>query len=245
MIEVTHDDFLGGQLRLAQPVRGYRAGVDPVLLAASVAAKAGQSVLDVGCGVGTAALCLGRRVGGVTLSGVEVVPEYAELARQNAQDNGLAMLVHAGSLKGNPFAETQFDHVIMNPPFFQKGTASDDAGKQSGRLENLPLFDWISYAKRRLRTKGQLTIIQSAGRLDDILVSLVDGFGDIKIRPIAPRQGRVAKLVLVRATKSSRTPLTILPPLSLHSGLSHDDEKDYAPEIEAVLRNGAALQIFD
>ena len=37
--ELTYDAFLGGKLHLWQPRRGYRAGVDPVLLAASVEAK--------------------------------------------------------------------------------------------------------------------------------------------------------------------------------------------------------------
>ena len=245
-MDITQDDFLGGQLRLLQPARGYRAGIDPVLLAASVAAKPGQIVLDVGCGVGTAALCLGRRVGGLQLYGVEVFSDYGDLTQQNARDNGLQMSVHNGSLLDNPFAETQFDHVIMNPPFFHNGTAPHDAGKQSGRAEDVPLAQWIDYGKRRLRAKGHLSVIQSASRLNDILVNLTDGFGDIKVVPIAPRQARAAKLVMVRATKSSRTPLSILPPLHLHSGAVHSDEnQDYAPIVEAVLRKGVALPIFD
>ena len=68
--DLTHDAFLGGRLHLWQPRRGYRAGVDPVLLAASVPAKAGQSVLDLGCGAGAAALCLGAREPGLELLGM-------------------------------------------------------------------------------------------------------------------------------------------------------------------------------
>ena len=34
--DLTCNDFLGGRVRLYQPVKGYRAGVDPVLLAAAV-----------------------------------------------------------------------------------------------------------------------------------------------------------------------------------------------------------------
>ena len=48
----SHDQFLGGRLMVAQPKTGYRAGVDPVLLAASVPAVRGESVLELGCGVG-------------------------------------------------------------------------------------------------------------------------------------------------------------------------------------------------
>ena len=71
-------------VRLGSRGAGYRAGVDPVLLAASVPARAGQSVLDLGCGAGVAALCLAARVPGL-LAGLEVQPAYAALARRNAR----------------------------------------------------------------------------------------------------------------------------------------------------------------
>ncbi|MEO0916318.1 MAG: methyltransferase, partial [Pseudomonadota bacterium] len=62
MTATTDNAFLGGRLQVLQPAVGYRAGADPVLLAAAVDAGPGHSVLDVGCGVGTALLCLGTRV---------------------------------------------------------------------------------------------------------------------------------------------------------------------------------------
>ena len=55
-------------------------------VAASVPARAGQSVLDLGCGVGAVALCLGARVPGLTLTGVERQPDYAALAQRIKQD---------------------------------------------------------------------------------------------------------------------------------------------------------------
>ena len=62
-------------MRLRQPVEGYRAAVDPVFLAAAVDAKAGQRALDLGCGAGAALLCLARRVDGALVDGLEVQPE--------------------------------------------------------------------------------------------------------------------------------------------------------------------------
>ena len=51
-IEITRDKFLGGRLVISQPKKGYRAGVDPVILAASIPARSGESILELGCGVG-------------------------------------------------------------------------------------------------------------------------------------------------------------------------------------------------
>jgi tRNA1(Val) A37 N6-methylase TrmN6 len=86
-VQVTVDGFLGGRLRLAQPETGYRAGIDPVLLAAACPAQTGQEVLELGCGVGVASLCLGWRVPGLALSGVEIMGDYAQIARENAARN--------------------------------------------------------------------------------------------------------------------------------------------------------------
>ena len=82
--QLTHDAFLCGKLHLWQPKHGYRAATDAVLLAAACPAVAGQSVLDLGCGVGAASLCLASRVAGLVQTGLELQEDYAALARQNA-----------------------------------------------------------------------------------------------------------------------------------------------------------------
>ena len=111
--DVTEDRFLGGQLTLMQPRTGYRAGVDPVFLAAAISAQAGESVLDLGCGAGAAALCLGTRVPGLKLVGVERQADYADLARINAFDNNIAMEVYTGDLTEMPppIAPVMFDQI--------------------------------------------------------------------------------------------------------------------------------------
>ena len=71
---LTDDAFLDGRVRLLQPKQGYRAATDPVLLAAAAAPKPGQTVLDLGCGVGAAAFCLAARASGLSLTGLELQP---------------------------------------------------------------------------------------------------------------------------------------------------------------------------
>ena len=100
--DLSRDKFLDGRLYIFQPKAGYRAAMDPVLLAAACDALPGQSVLELGCGAGVASLCLGVRVAGVTLTGLELQPEYADLARRNAAENGIAFEVIVGDLEHMP-----------------------------------------------------------------------------------------------------------------------------------------------
>ena len=77
-------------MQLIQPSKGYRAGIDPIFLSASAPVVAGDRVLDVGSGHGTAAICLARRISGCRVIGIEMQPELVELASKNARLNGLS-----------------------------------------------------------------------------------------------------------------------------------------------------------
>lgn len=243
---LTQDAFLGGKLRIWQPKSGYRAGIDPVLLAASVAARASQSVLELGCGAGVASLCLARRVPGLHLFGAELQTAYAQVARRNAAENGIEMTVFTADLRHLPPAlrERSFDHVIANPPYFigdQRSCARDD-GRETALAGATPLVDWIDAAARRLAPKGWLSVIMDAARLPDLL-GVCDGrFGSLSLFPLAPRHGRAARLVILRARKGGRALFRLNAPLILHHGAHHDgDRESYAPHLRAVLRDGAPL----
>ncbi len=240
---LTHDAFLGGRVHLWQPRDGYRAGVDPVLLAASVPAVSGQSVLELGCGGGVAMACLNTRVAGLSLTGVEVQSAYAALAERNVPE---ARIVCA-DLREMPgdLRQQSFDHVIANPPFFPRAshTAARDAGRNAGRMElDSTISDWVDVMARRLRPRGFAHIIQRIERLPELLTACDARLGSLEVLPIAGRIGRAAHLVIVRARKGGRAGFRLLPPLILHEGAHHLDDRDsYAPEISAVLRDGAPL----
>lgn len=240
----TQDLFLGGRLRLSQPRHGYRAATDPVLLAAACPARAGETVLELGCGVGVASFCLGARVTGVRLHGLEVQPDYAELARHNAMVTGISLEVHDGDLRRMPPGlRGSFDHVIANPPYFapQDGTAARDSGRETAQREDTPLADWLLAARKRLHPGGWLTLIHLADRLPDILRGM-EGFGSIAVLPLAPRPGRAANRVVLRARKGARGPFRLLAPLILHEGPAHlADRDDFSAPARAILRDGAAL----
>lgn len=249
MMETTEDAFLGGRLRLRQPKAGYRAGADPVFLAAAVSAEAGQEVLDLGCGAGVAMLCLARRVPGVRVTGVELQPALAELARANLAANGLEGEVVTGDIAALPaeIRSRSFDHVLTNPPFFATGAGSParEDGRETGRrAASDALAVWLDCAVRRLRPSGVLTMVNRVEALPVSLSVLEGRTGAIRVLPLAPRAERAAKLFLLSARKGARTPMTLLAPLVLHDGADHQRDGDSYSEIaSSVLRDAAALRL--
>jgi len=244
---VTRDGFLGGRLRLWQPRDGYRAGIDPVLLAAAVRARPGQSVLELGCGAGAAILCLAARVPGLRLCGLEVQARYADLARRNARDNGMELDVVVGDLASMPgvLKARQFDHVIANPPYLDRTASSParDPGRDRALAGDTPLSAWVDAATRRLVPGGAAWFILRADRLPELLGAADARLGGASVLPVVPRVGRVAKLVLVHAVKGARRPFRLLAPVVLHRGARHaGDADDYRAAISRILRDAAPLE---
>lgn len=241
--DLTHDDFLGGAVSLWQPRKGYRAGVDAVLLAAAVPAKPGQTVLELGCGVGTAARCLEARVPGVKVTGVEVQAEYAKLAKRN----GVAEVFQA-DLRHLPddLRQRQFHHVMMNPPYFDRaqGHKAEDTGRDIGRAGDTPLADWLDIAIKRTGPKGHVTLIQHISRLPEVFAAIEGRLGSLILRPIAPREGRDPNLFLMQGQQDGRAPFQMIRPVVLHDGPKHSaDRESYTPEVRQILRNAASLPI--
>lgn len=238
--DLTEDRLLGGRVRLLQPRDGYRAAVDPVLLAAACPARAGQSVLDVGVGTGAALLALAARLGprAAQWRGLEWRPQTAALARRNMALNEVAAAVVVGDAKRPPLALDSVDHVLTNPPFAAGGTAPLDAGRAAAHVEGATdLADWIKGCLSVLRPRGWLTLIHRADRLDDVLAALHRQCGAVGIIPLWPRAGEAARRVIVRARKGVRTPAMLYPGLVLHGAAP----AKYTPEAEAVLRDAAPL----
>jgi tRNA1Val (adenine37-N6)-methyltransferase len=241
--DLTDDLFLGGKLKLLQPKTGYRAGTDPVFLAASCDAKAGQSVLELGCGAGTALLCVAARVP-IKAVGIERLPHYADLSVQNFERNRIEGHIETADLTSMPsdIREQIFDHVIINPPFFRDGRKAENDGRAAGRQEETPLAEWIDKALRRTKPKGYITLIHLTERLSDILSLINQRTGDIEIKPLSAREGQLPKRVIVRARKGASGVTILHNPLILHTGSSHTRDHDsFTPEAKCILRDGYAL----
>ena len=238
---LTEDRLLGGRVTLLQPQGGLRAGHDAVLLAAAVPARAGNRVLELGCGSGAAFLCLAARVPDLSIIAVEREPGLAALARQNAERNGLAgrVTVIEGDV-AEPALRRMLPrcaHGFANPPFWEGGTAPPAALRRAATHEEALLSDWTS-CLAGLAHRGSATLILPAARFADGLAALRDaGFGSPAMLPLWPRAGIAAKRVLLAARMGGRGPGRVLPGLTLH------DTHGATPEADAILRDGAALPV--
>ncbi len=248
MSGTRNDAFLGGRLNICQPVDGYRAGADPVFLAAAVSAKPGQQVLELGCGVGTAMCCLLSRVPGLPVTGVERDPGYAALARKNATVLDSSVKIVEADILDLPMdvTEQSFDHVFFNPPFFDRksGTVSENQGREVGRGGDVTLAAWIKIGLQRTRSGGLLTLIHRTEFIPDVINALDSRAGDIRILPLQPRRNRASKLFILQAKKGSRGVFKLLPPFVLHKGDAHKEDGDsYTDAASAILRDGAPLSL--
>ncbi|MGR3570296.1 tRNA1(Val) (adenine(37)-N6)-methyltransferase [Brevirhabdus sp.] len=245
---LSDDAFLGGALRILQPKAGYRAATDPVFLAAAVPARPGETVLELGCGAGVAALCLARRVP-VALSGLEIQPAYADLARRNARRNAIEMTVEEGDVTHPPPALRQqlFDHVMLNPPYFAAagGTPARDRGRETANREAAPLAVWLESAVRRLKPGGVLSVIQRMERLPDLLRGLDARIGNLRVLPISAEISRPAKRFLLQGRKGAKGEFRLLPGFFTHAQAVEAGQKTgFSPEAEQILRSGAPLTRF-
>ena len=254
--DLTDDAFLGGRLRLLQPAKGFRSGLDAMLLAAAAPIPEAHPcrVLDAGAGVGAVGLAIAIRRPSAHVTLVEIDPELAGLARCNARRNGLAdraCVVAADISAGGRalhdparptgLAPAMFDHIVTNPPYFAIGTGTPPSshGKAGAhQMAEGSLDKWVAFLATAASADATLTMIHRADALGDVLRSLEGRFGRLRILPIQPRIDTSANRVLVSAVKGSRAPLEIRPSLVIH-----DADGTIRPAIDAILRHGTDLEI--
>ena len=242
-VEVVENGLLNGRVRLKQPARGYRAGMDAALLAAAAPVAAGERLFEAGCGAGAVLMQIAARRTGCFLTGLERDEAMATLARENAPLNGVqdrVMIRHGDVAAGFRALDLPvFDWAVSNPPFFDDAAAlrAPAQGKRGAWMADDGLIAWTSFLLKSVREGGRIVVIHRADRLADLLGLLSDKAGSFAIRPIHPFADEPAKRVLVHAIKTGKAPLRLLPPLVLHdrSGGKH------TPEAEAILRGEAAL----
>lgn len=237
---VTEDSLLDGRLVLLQPKEGFRASIDPILLAATVPVKSGDRVLDVGTGSGAAALALLAREPDVWVTGLDIQEKLIALANRSASRNGMKERVTfvVGDLV---FEQTRnqlglFDHVMSNPPFFERGSGQLPKNKARALAtveSSADLVLWIEFMVDALRDNGTITLIHRAERENELTNLLRHQCGDIAVMDLTSKEDDgTQKLIIIQAVKGAGAN-----DISRRELVLHEANDDFTDEALAILRD--------
>ncbi len=220
-MQTTEDAVYQGRVTLIQPAKGFRAGMDSLILAASLPHRDGGHALELGSGCGGALLPAAFRHSDMTFTGVEIDPAMAALAQQGVAANGWSARIDVHDAEAGEWVkahENKFDLVFANPPYFEPGRISAPGeGKESAYLEHLDLPSWIKAMVFAARPRAPIVMVHRAAELARILQGFDKQMGEVTVLPIASKPGEPARRVLVRGRKGlKRGEVRLLAPLVLH-----------------------------
>lgn len=224
--ELTADTLFNGRLVCRQFRQGYRFSVDAVLAAHFCMPGPGSTVLDLGCGCGVIGLILAYRHHDVRVTGLEVQPDLAALASQNAAANSLTDRIDilTGSLRniGDFVAAESFDLVVSNPPYRQPGTGRISPTDQRARARHeidATLEDVVQAASFAVRNRGRVIIIYPAVRAIPLIAMLRSKRLEPKrIQPVYSFPAAAdAELVILEAVKNGGEEVRLLAPFYIYA----------------------------
>jgi tRNA1Val (adenine37-N6)-methyltransferase len=242
---LTLDALSDGALELYQHERGFRFGLDAVLLATELPAlPSGGHVVDLGSGNGAVGLAIAARRADITVTLVERQPALFALIERNIEHNGLGERV--GALHTDVRDRTELrahsaDLVVCNPPYHKEGTKrpSHSAERAAAMIElNGELGDFVRAACYVLKPRARLKLVVPPDRLPDLhrIVPETD-FSFETMRFFHPSPGDDAYLVELVLRRSGRALPKVLSPLFIR-----DEEGTYTPEVQQRIASVAVQE---
>lgn len=236
----TIDSLYAGSIRLVQAQKGYRFGLDPVLLAHFASLPPAGPVLDLGCGCGVLALLLARCRTDIQVVGWERQPALVERARRSVALSclsGRVKIVQADLRQYRSLTPAEsFALVVANPPYRVPGTGriGPNDERAAARFELFGgLVDFIAAAAYVLCPRGHFSVVYLAERLTELLAEMCRaGLTPKRLRMVHARQTEGAKMVLVEGCKGAAAGLLVEQPLFIYH--PHARSREYSAEVLAM-----------
>ena len=225
--KISHDTLFDGRLVCMQHKDGYRFSIDSVLLAHFPNIRKQEQILDLGtgCGVIGLILCYRHAQEQISITGLELQPALADLARANIAANSYEdeFSVIDGSLADHRslMKPESFSLVTANPPFFSRGAgrlSTNNEAMTARHQENGDLNLFVETASYCARNRGRVIFIYPA----DQAASLISTFQKHRLVPKRMQvvysypEIKKASLVLVEGVKNGGTGMEILAPLFIY-----------------------------
>ena len=186
----------------------FPLGGDALALGAFSTVKPGWRVCDLGTGSGVLLLLLARRAENLSLTGIDIDPLSARIARENLAANGLPGEILTGDLRRSPLPAGGFDLVVSNPPYFPVG--SGKSGGPARSEEFCSLEELCAAAGRLVKNGGRFALCHRPERLTDVLCALrAHGLEPKRLKLTAHAPDHPPSLLLVEAVKQAGPGLSI------------------------------------
>ena len=222
----TKDYLLKNKIIYYQYKKGYRTGIEPIILASKVDAEASK-ILDIGCGCGSISLILAYRNKNSYVYGWDKNNDFLLLANKNKLDNNFNNLIfeNLDITNFNSVYVNFFDIIVTNPPFFLDGKVIQSQNKllQDARyISLLQLNEWIKNMLNYLKNDGDAFLINRYNNLD-ILIGILKNYNvKVDIEPIKSYADSEPKNLIIKIKKSDNFSSTVISDLIVHDRASDD-----------------------
>ncbi len=229
-------DILNSQISIIQKKKGFKYGIDSVLLSHFVDAKAYKNVLDMGSGTGIISFLLYSRQLCENIIGIDIQDSYVEMSNRSVEMNSIDNVTFISgdfcNLKSF-FSAESFDMIVSNPPYFlENRMLSGSEDKRISRFEiKMTMEELFKNASYALKNRGEFYLVHRPYRLNDIINTLTKFSLEPKVvRFVHPKKGVSSNLVLIKAIKNANRELKVLAPLYVY------DENGYTKEINRIYK---------
>ena len=238
-MDTSLDNFLDGRLKIYQPKKGFRAGIDSVLLASSVQVDQNFNILDVGCGAGVISYCIAYRCEGLKITGLEKNKDYYNLAMKSKKINKIKSKINFINADFINVKNNQYDVIVSNPPWFKEKTTYMSSNNliNDSKVESLSVDTWINNVSKNLKNSGKYYTIFPYSRINELLKSLKKYFTNVNVYPISSFSNNPPDRAIVIAHNSTKA----LEFRESQKIVIHNDNNTFKESINSILREGSSL----
>lgn len=236
-IDESIDDLQLEGLQLIQKQRGFRFGVDAVLLSHFANVRSKHRVIDLCTGTGIVPFLIYGKYKPTEVIGLEIQDDMVEMAIRSSKLNDTEETVkfQCADLKDMSIIKSlgRFDVLTVNPPYKlnSAGILNPDDKLAIARHEIMcTLEDVIKSAKVLLKDNGRMFIVHRPERLADIF-GLMRKYNiePKRVQMVHPNVNKAANIVLVEGQRDGGAFLKWEAPIYVY-----DENGKYTEEIDRI-----------
>ena len=208
MILYTKDYLLDGKLIYYQQKKGYRSGIEPIILSGQIfGTNLKKNILDMGAGCGPISLIISYRNPNSLVVGFEKNRHHFELANKNKEENKLANLefFQKDVCELDESYISYFDLIFTNPPFFFEDkviTSKNESIYDAKYTSKEKIIIWIINMIKYLKPEGKAYLINRYENLNFMLDLLKKNKCHVSITKLLSFQESTPKNVLLCINKN-------------------------------------------